>query len=222
MCEDKDIYFVIVTIKQLRERIRQETNDAFRWNEFVKLITDDVSTNCFGIQNKKAREYASDRLQLLGSSSRDVFTLTSKSALKIANSQQGVEQNKIEYLTYSQLSTTSISSHITKVLRVDDAYAWLVSELVNPVNKKQFENIIGFNEDELEDMCDYDINKRTVFVQNDTKHHKYRGKNRGWFLKLLERFEHETRIDVGDLVTHRQWGLNTSGELVLLDYGIVS
>jgi len=196
----------------IRERIRSKLS-KFSWNEFV------AAQEGLKIQGAAiaANNYASRALQLLGKgSSRNTYVLTSKTVLKIAKFEgtvsgaDGVSQNKNEREVYEAHKDLPL----TRVLKADDNDVWLVSELVNPINNdEEFKKLTGFSELELDDMCEYDFGKRTVFKP------KKKQLAKSPFLQLLKRID-ASGIDVGDLISHEQWGKNADGEMKLLDSGL--
>jgi len=176
----------------IRERIRQETSKKFNWNEFLRLSDlDDIV------------EYASIRLKELGEgSSRIVFTLTSKSVLKIALSEKGIEQNQLEIKKFKQLKSLPA---ITKIFKSDEKYFhWIVAELVKPLSSDdEFEKITGVN---LDDFA--------------TVHAKIRHENNNSFIEMLrELLSANVITNLRETLYYEQWGTNVDGELRLLDYG---
>lgn len=80
------------------------------------------------------------KLPLLGDgSSRAVFLLDSKRALKIARNEKGFAQNQAE----AELANTpGVSPLVTRVFRTSPTYSWMISELVRPVKSdKEFQQL---------------------------------------------------------------------------------
>ena len=191
------------------ERMRS-VREKFSWQEFLS-VQENLPDNEAA---KRANEYAASTLAKLGSgSSRDTYVLTSRFVLKIAKFGgvvNGVMQNKKEKEAYESHSDLPL----TRVLTSDPRNVWLVSELVNPIkNDEEFKKITGYNELELDDMCKFDIGEKTTFKP------KKKQLATSTFLQLLKRMN-DSGIDVGDLISHEQWGKNAEGEIKLLDSGL--
>jgi len=177
--------------KLIQEKIRQETSKKFVWSEFLKIAdTFDIVA---------LRRYADERLKELGSSSRAAYLLTSHSVLKIATDNRGIKQNAFEVKFYEKLKHLPV----TKIFKHEGGSepAWLVCELVNPINDmKQFIAIAGVDTYRLIRDAQYDHNLKNPYVM------------------MMKKFI-DAGLDVGELGIARQWGTNADGELRLLDYG---
>ena len=203
----------------LFERIKSK---SFDWNEFVNV----TSVGKPFQQRKRALQYAEEHglLKLGEGSTRRVFVLTPKLALKVAMDDDGRSQNKKEDVVYDKTH----SPIITKVFKNSDDYTWIVSELVRPVKSDQefydltYCTIIDLyytlylalkTPKTIEHFADemYIKNRITQLhhdmLQND-------------FVKDLIKLVKQTKIAVYDIDRIEQYGVTTDQRVVLLDFGI--
>lgn len=84
--------------------------------------------------------YARSKLQLISNagSSRIVFDLGNDKVLKLAKNAKGVDQNRNEADDYAQRSGVT-----AKVYDSDDEFLWVISDKVDNITEKEFEQLIG-------------------------------------------------------------------------------
>jgi len=167
----------------------------FELNKFKKLPSREVM-----------KQYAYMFLEPLGrGSSREVYTLSSRYALKIARNDKGVAQNEAEVDTFTNPQTKNV---VAKVQSFDPDYNWMISDLVKPFDSEQeFQGAAGLSfdkfcnqiadvlggEPDAKDACELAQATAVTIKQN----------------KLMR----------GDVNKIDSWGLTSAGDPVLLDYG---
>ena len=194
----------------LLEKLRSKT---FRMNEFIKLNS-----------REEVLVYALENLQEIGSgSSRDVFILSSGKVLKVAKSEAGIEQNKLEVSVSNNSKTSSVLAH---VLSSNPEGWWLVSELVKPFlyfdeGQKKLLIFLGLSDDfNLQDSLD------TIFRAGIEHFEKFNKVNISLdgklFLKSVLSVIQKTGLSIGDVTKISSYGTAPDGRICLLDYGLNS
>jgi len=203
----------------LFEKIRSK---SFDWNEFVNVTSIGKPFQ----QRKRALQYAEENglLKLGEGSSRRVFMLTPKLALKIAMDDDGRSQNKKEDVVYNKTH----SPVITKVFKNSDDYTWIVSELVRPVKSdNEFYDLTGININDIR--CVLFIatpQSKDVYASSYNASMKLKIKQSHYdllendFVKDLIDLVKKTKIAVYDIDRIQQYGVTTDQRVVLLDFGI--
>lgn len=203
----------------LFEKIRSK---SFDWNEFVNVTSIGKPFQ----QRKRALQYAEENglLKLGEGSSRRVFMLTPKLALKIAMDDDGRSQNKKEDVVYNKTH----SPVITKVFKNSDDYTWIVSELVRPVKSdNEFYDLTGININDIR--CVLFIatpQSKDVYTSSYNASMKLKIKQSHYdllendFVKDLIGLVKKTKIAVYDIDRIQQYGVTTDQRVVLLDFGI--
>ena len=169
-------------------------------------------------------------------SSRFVFYLGSGKVLKVARNVKGVEQNKLEAFAGRD---PHVHSMLASVYEASTEYAWLVSELVSPLEDgdyKEAEKVCGVpwsdvrrilglsSKTEVEATVSQITKKldpesgRSGKVGDRSGSSCLTGKE---FLESLGGFlDRYSGMLTGDIEKLSSWGVNDKGCLVLLDYGI--
>jgi hypothetical protein len=149
---------------------------------------------------------------------RSVFLADSSKVIKFARNDFGVKQNKLEALK----SKKDTVGFLPKIIDHAKDYRWLISELVRPVkSEKELSQYTGFSDSyylailvEEEDMdFDYfaeEYGDSSIIDKNKAQN----------IVEKIKKFREQTGINVYDLGSYTQWGVNTNGELVILDYGM--
>jgi hypothetical protein len=156
-------------------------------------------------QRKRALQYAEEHglLKLGEGSTRRVFVLTPKLALKVAIDDDGRAQNKKEDAAYYKTH----SPIITKVFKNSHDYSWIVSELVRPVKSDQeFYDLTGLERSSNRFTLGLFAQKREL-EKND-------------FLQELTKFCQKMKIADYDIDRIEQYGVTADQRIVLLDFGI--
>ncbi len=123
-------------------------------------------------------EYAKKFLPSLGfGSARITFALSGNKVLKIAKNQRGLAQNQAEFEIFYKNQGTPF---VTKIFDKSDDYKWIISEIVKPLSKEEFEQRI------MDGTVFYLIRETVVQEGRDPKNaaikwlkHLYYLKNRG-------------------------------------------
>ncbi len=172
--------------------------------------------------------YALENLKELGEGgSRTVFLLSSRYALKVANTDRGKSQNATEAAISSDPKFGQV---IARVHSHAPDFAWVVSDLVKPLTSEvEFENVFGMPFEEF------------VGVIQGGDYHKWVG-NPKWRVKSKSVYPgkgDETIGTYGIIDTIRtlikskklhtpelqfidHWGKTGDGRIVILDYGVDS
>jgi len=196
----------------------KDPGNKFDLNEFKSL------------PSREVLKYAEDRLQQIGrGSSRAVFLLSSSKVLKIAVRHGmviDVYQNRSEVSLYTDPKTKQICA---KIFDFDPDYVWLISELVRPVSAAEFKNITGVDSKELEhfgECLEDGLSPEEIYEQysEDNKIRDVKSVPKDKFDEWIYLFENlvSQGVYVGELTRSEHWGVTSSGNLVVLDYGIVS
>lgn len=164
----------------------------------------------------KILNYASNRLELLGSgSSRAVYALTAKKVLKIATNEAGLAQNEEEINVYTNPKSKPL---MTKIYDSDKDFTWLTSELAQPCEDNgQIEKHLGIDEENMQFNEFIDACARGQF--------KWMRENFPVLVPLMPfaeaiyDFIDENNLIPGDIKKPDSWGFTADNRLVLLDYG---
>ncbi len=200
---------------ETESKIRHEGVKKFNLAEFKNLKT-----------TAEMVEYAYDRLEPVGSgSSRKVFILTSRKALKIAASSMmrddkaGIAQNKEEVRFFENPSVRPV---VAAVFDHDPEFRWIVSELVRPIEEEsEFKSLTD---------CDWDqiVNAISVMQYPDvdldvlrselSNYEEQSGTITDEMMQTLLDLE-GAGLGSSDLKVLDHWGKTTMGRVVLLDSG---
>jgi len=173
-------------------------------------------------------KYANDRLKFIGGgSARAVFILSSSKVLKIAyglHLEPGLSQNKAEVDFYTNPKTKQVCA---KIFDFDPNYEWLISELVKPVNESEFKKLTGVNPWDFRDFgksLGDGLSPEEVYEQylDDNEMQNIKSIPKKMFDKWIYVLENilDQGVLIGDLTKPDSWGVTSSGNLVILDYGI--
>ena len=196
---------VIKLSRLLFEGIRSKTFDMHEFRGFETL--------------EEMNEYADEHLQRVGlGSSRRVFVLSSRYALKIANGYdddgvRGIAQNEEE----TRLSgIRDIGVIVARVTSHDDEYRWIIQELVRPLKSwKEFDGITGYSHEELLDILVDSFSDYQDFRDNYDVDSELANSD---FVAALYKLK-DYGLDFSDLEGIQQWGKTADNRVVLLDYG---
>jgi len=164
--------------------------DEYEENNKELMVTASIRSKDFNINYFKtltyphSYHYAADNLEHIGTgTTRFVFILSSKKALKIAGNIQGIAQNKKEVEIYTKTDNKEL---FAKVYDAADDGRWVICELVKPEDP-------------------YSIS----FVHNDIFNDEQ-----------YQNTINELKLNKKEIRNPSQWGKNTDGKSVILDYGI--
>ena len=149
------------------------------------------------------------KLKELGAgSSRVVFLLGAKKVLKIAMNDKGIAQNETEADVSTSPKTKPI---IAKVLDYDDGFKWLISEIVRPINEREFAVIAGMSFNNF-------VEDIRWFWEEGTESLTKTPKDKMIAATIETMRAHDLiAADIVKKVDH--WGKTADGRVVLLDYG---
>lgn len=180
--------------------------DAELLREFIELTIQERLRPGFDFRAFKrmkslpeAQKYALTTLDEIGlGSSRAAYVLSSRFALKIAQTRRGVAQNEGEFRSSQNPALEGLvitcSSHHPK-------FWWIVTELVKPLtSESEFEQLAGIS---LEDL----------------KEDLETGRPRQYFSARVLKAVQATGLVPFDVVRLENWGKTASGRPVLLDVG---
>jgi hypothetical protein len=180
-----------------RKNAKSTWGDKFDIRKFKEL--DDTGYMMF---------YANSFLDIIGiGSSRAVFVLNSRLALKVAIDHKGVAQNKVEVKISDQQGENSI---VTKVYDTDPSCMWIVSDLVRPISsEKEFKKLTGVDWKIMTDVVKY------CFERGELP----RKKSVPRFITEIVNLSLRNELCVADICNIQHWGKTSDGRCVLLDYG---
>lgn len=189
----------------VRKFIREFLLESYRNNFSLETMNSLDSTH-------ERVQYASSKLIKMGTgSSRIVYVMSSKLALKIGIGPFGVIQNRTEF----EASKTR-SEFLTKCFKHATDFSWITTELVNPV-------------DSIYDVCKYlgieNFALKSVLslvnsVSTDGIVNQYSTGDSTRFRKFIEFLKSGTIEFRHDLHSASQWGRTVDGRIVILDYGL--
>lgn len=202
----------------LNERIRSKTFDL----EYFKSIDDLNEIN----------QYARETLEYIDSgSARTCFILSSKKVLKVAKIDKenfGIRQNRSEW---QSSKNSHINDMFPKILNFDLKFQWLISELVKPFKKNDFE--------ELENNfgLKFGTFRRVVDTAFITGHQNFLGNSLSSMIekclphvdnsekalvliRFLNNVLQRSKTNPMDFDRSENWGKTTDGRIVLLDHGL--
>lgn len=159
------------------------------------------------------QQYAKTYLEPLGTgSSRIVYLLSSRYALKIALNNKGLAQNEAEVDVATNPQTKAV---VAKVYASDEGFKWVISDLVKPVQSEQeFEDLAGVS------WQDFRTGVSAGF--------KGQTDNGSPFVKSVVATAKSNELMKGDIIGTQtdkgadklgHWGKTPDGRVVLLDYG---
>lgn len=169
-------------------------------------------------------------LRELGSGAgRSVFDLGNQTVLKIrSNSIFSSSQNKTESSNWNCVKSMSIRDFFVQVFEVADNYSWIISEKVTPLTKKDYQfvysKIIQMISDTTEPLIeDLELNETfftiyDIFAAAKNKQWPFPNSKSSWFEDLSDALN-SCNINYFDF-TPNNFGLNSEGNLVILDYGV--
>jgi hypothetical protein len=214
-----------ITLGDLRELISEKIRD----NRGVRPVFPTSHGKKFNLAEFEAltedylrRDYCDARLQLLGEgSTRKVYVLTSRTALKLATNRQGIGQNSAEAKMSKDPSVTSI---VARVLRSSSDHSWIVSELVKPVsdNTMQFNRWFDHEYGAPSDAEDPLLKQMLWSDEEDLAKFYFRGQIPHKTLEFMQAFQNVVQkyeLEFSDVTKASSWGRTSDGRLVLLDYG---
>lgn len=161
---------------------------------------------------KEINKYALENLNKIDTgTSRNVFILNSKKAIKIAKenaSEPGIAQNKVEADMSNKFKSLDISCYAKVQVHHPD-YIWIISDLVRPVK-------------DLDELCRlFKIQTETMFTLFSPQKFKRKTLSTPVPKELLKLKELVDNGILGrDIMKSNSWGVNTEGNPVLLDYGM--
>lgn len=151
--------------------------------------------------------------KLAEGTSRSVFLLNDETVLKVAKSQAGLAQNRVEC---KLAGTTPL---IAKIFDKHPNDIWITMEYVRPAELSDFDRLLNFN---LEDIYAYiyaTVNNVKELI-NDIPNWEKLSKDP--FVLELQRFADKNFLLIADLTDGDNWGVvvrNNKERLVLLDFG---
>lgn len=170
---------------------------------------------------KDINEYVESSLQELGRSTRAVFTLSSSKVLKIATNDKdlsaGVAQNEAEVAFFTDPLTKPVS---TKVLDYHPKYYWIISELVKPISDHELEKFAGGSMSDI-DYVIFRIEDDRLDAKDllELKANSDGGFPNDEFIILMNDLK-SSGMKLNDLALSSSWGKTSSGNIVILDYGL--
>lgn len=179
--------------------------------------------------DSKARNWLWENYYNLGEgSSRAVFALDAKHAIKLATNEKGIAQNEAEVQLYEKYCNDK-NCRLAKIYWYSTTYKYIIVERCKSINKYFEEKGWNFYDDDvaavLNDYCDGQECKKLNLVQME-KHARSRMKGDGpkaamnkiiADMKVVGKFIFKSKIsDIYD----DQIGYNAKGKLTVLDYGM--
>lgn len=189
-----------------------KANTKFLWNEFVGKAKGEDSSALIEDRLEAMKWYIeSTNIEKLGTGgSRAVFLLNSKSVLKIALHGFGIAQNKHEVQMSNEASP---DVPIARVLKSDPSGLWIVSQLVRQVkNHSEFTTLVGYSLYEAAGIV-----RRLLAEDRDGRRPKMEDHDPGiWMMWSAVK---TGDLNMADIEYLEHWGVNSTGDIVLLDYG---
>lgn len=187
-------------------------NQKFQWNEFVRKANGEGSSPMIEDRLEAMKWYInSTNIEKLGTGgSRVVFLLNSKSVLKVALHAFGIAQNKHEVQMSNEASP---DVPLARVLKSDPSRLWIVSQLVRQIkNHSEFTTLVGYSLYEAAIIV-----KRLLAEDRDGRRPKMEDHDPGiWMIWSVVKAGDLSMTDIEHL---EHWGVNSTGDVVLLDYG---
>ncbi len=185
---------------------------TFDWRQFVTYAAQGYEGEKGDLKDRldTAIWYARKNLKALGAgAARNVYLLNARSALKIAQDEGGIEQNRNE----AQLAADK-TLPVARVLKHDPGFTWIVSELVRPVKSHE----------EFLELAHYDIGDLTSVMEELRAEEKAGQRVTARFVGdpfLWNVWQAVKRGDLAliDVNALEHWGMTADRRLVLLDYG---
>ena len=212
---------MIVTKRELLGLIRESVLAAIEEAKFdPKIITQRKFPSL-----RAAIMFVKDKakLRFLGQgSSREVFALDAKRALKMARNEKGIAQNQAEL----SIATDAEGGLVAKIFQYDPEYKWLVSELVRPITSgEEFKHLTGISWGVFVHLIYHSYDWEHVLLTIDPWRLEpgetpEKIRKSPFLVKAMAGLSsiQETLLE-GDLVRLDHWGKTPDQRVVLLDYG---
>lgn len=177
---------------------------------------------------EEREDYASSELKKLGwGSSRSAYKLNAKTVLKVAVTEAGIEQNRVE-----AASGWNRFDICAKTLDASENYEWIVQELCKKATFKNIQNILGLpGAPERTLIAVYEL---ACFYRGSGMYTRgaealvevaKSNPTTAAFIKMLEKWSREAKPDyytLEELQGPENWGLAKRGAMtlpVIIDYG---
>jgi hypothetical protein len=156
-------------------------------------------------------------------SSREAYLVGSKKVLKRALNLKGLAQNHAEVDVYTNPKTKPL---VAKIYDFAPDYSWVVSELVEELNKKKWEKYVGFPfyffveamyAHPMSSVAEIAAATQADYGSTDKEVQDFFKKS-DWVESVLE-LKRTAHLEIGDLARPEHWGRTLDGRVVLLDYG---
>lgn len=191
--------------------------EKIRRRQTIKTVKDDISHK-FDIRffktlhvNRQIVIYALKRLEKIGEgSSRIAFVLGQNKVLKVAKSNAGRAQNKVELDVYTNPKSRPI---VAKITDYDPGFNWLISETAREANALDFDEILNLDEGDGDSFV-----HSLEYLDADYVKRRFGQKALKLFLNIGS-LSHENKLLYGDIMKFSSWGVTADRRLVLLDYG---
>lgn len=193
----------------IHQALKEGLEKVFSFEKFSRLST-----------SLDQIEYCSSRLKKLGEgSARTVFSLNSLSVIKIASTEAGKEQNKVEGDGSACTDVADIFAAVTQ--RAPD-FSWIVMEKVRPfANGAEFKKHIKQSEASVFKTLTY------WYAQNIQKarHNQFEPDDyeevlENPYVKKLVKAIRSCDLLPGDLAKFSSWGIASDKRVVLIDFGL--
>ena len=159
------------------------------------------------------------------SSSRFAFAINSKKAIKLSKSFAYAAQNKNEF----KILTNYKSPLLPKIYDADPYFKWIEVELVRPLKSRaEFLQRVGFSMKSLMMFICKCMNRSpnyylNYYEDNDPeKYEQHEDISETEFAKNLFDLYKQTNLNLVEFTDHENLGINSEGNIVLLDLGVIN
>lgn len=187
---------------------------------------------CKTLQEKL--DYAEKNCVFIGKGSTRIVYRVRKSSyvLKIALNEKGIAQNQAEVEVWTQIHEKS--PLITNIRDFANDYSWIESQIVKPLNDKEFEKLMGFSwylfEDAIIEAQQNSCWRKEISTRRDVWKRRKRTKlvNQAdailtsSFVDNVINMIEDNKLNPGDIKEVYHWGKTTDQRVVLLDYGLTA
>lgn len=170
------------------------------------------------------RDYCIDNLEFVGSgSARIAFMVDENIVLKVASNVKGIAQNKVEA---SVGNDGYVNDIFAGVLSAHPKYWWIEMNICVGVTAQEFENMTGVSmkrwagdiSEELAWSIHYGL-----YQDEEMKPARWEElKTNPFIMCVLDYIRKYDIHQYGDICSLKHWGLDNTGKLVLMDYGITN
>jgi hypothetical protein len=206
----------IITKSRLKQIVREALEETFDEAAYPSSWNLEEFTNINSFAGRL--RYCKEHLQPIAQGSgRYVFGIDNETVLKLAKNRKGIAQNEAEY----NIANDGYDQIVAEVFECDEDYLWIEMERMNKCTPRTFESATGIKFDIFADALMFEENRvrgrRRMGIPSKPPEMDELYENE-FFTHVVDSMVGYDLM-VGDLIRIGSWGINTSGDVKLIDAG---